>query len=159
MSYKKIKAQKMTEAEFRQLWKDEYCDKANPIFTFDKIQVKFFEDMFDHAFYESDDRQARDKSILSLNRLEKMLWIKETLCDPDAVLKQGWDRDQKTYHNSRRVALVKNGYVVIIRFTGELRAKFVTAYEIQSTDNVNTIMDSPDWIRDEAYVGKKRDEK
>ncbi|MFM8739943.1 MAG: hypothetical protein ACKOC0_07025 [Cytophagales bacterium] len=154
MAFKKIKSHKMTEAELRQLWRDEYCDVTKPIYTFDNVLVKFFEDMFDHAFYESDNRKERDKSILSLNRLEKMLWIKDTLTDPEAILKQGWDRDKKEYDNGRRVALVKENYVVIIRFTGLLKAKFITAYELQVDENIHNIMDSPDWIRDEKFVGK-----
>jgi len=47
--------------------------------------------MFDHAFYESVNRKAKDKSELSLNRCEKMFWIKDALNDPDAILKKGWD--------------------------------------------------------------------
>ncbi len=154
MAYKKIKSYNMTETELRQLWKDEYCDKSKPIHTFDNILVTFFENMFDHAFYESNNRKARDKSILSLNRLEKMLWIKATLMDPESALKQGWDRDKKSYTNSRRVALVKNNYVVIIRFTGLLKATFVSAYELQANDNVHNILNSPDWIREEKFIGK-----
>jgi hypothetical protein len=96
---------------------------------------------------ESADRKARDKSILSLNRLEKMLWIKDVLCDPTAILKQGWNRDTKTYYDDRRVAMVKNNYVVIIRFTGILKAKLVSAYELQEDHNINKILTSPDWIR------------
>lgn len=155
MEFKKIKSHKMTEPELRQLWKDEYCDLAKPICTFDRVHVKFYESMFDHVFFESANRKFRDKSILSLNRLEKMLWIKATLQDPTAVLKQGWDRDAKTYDNGRRVALVKNNYVVVIRFTGLLRASFVTAYELTDEEgNNNKILASPDWIKDEQYVGK-----
>ncbi|MBT1704450.1 hypothetical protein [Chryseosolibacter indicus] len=148
----------MTEAELRRLWKDEYCDPGKAILTFDNVQVKFYENMFDHVFFESANRKFRDKSILSLNRLEKMLWIKDTLQDPTAVLKQGWDRDTKTYDNGRRVALVKDGYVVVIRFTGLLKASFVTAYELTDEEgNNNKILTSPDWIRDEQYVGKAQE--
>lgn len=153
MAFQKIKPHRMSEPELRKLWKDEYCDVTKPIYTFDNVLVKFFEDMFDHAFYESENRKERDKSILSLNRLEKMLWIKDTLTDPTAVLKQGWDRDRKVYDNVRRVALVKENYVVIIRFTGLLRAKFVTAYELQIDDNIHNIMESPNWIKDEKFFG------
>lgn len=152
MEYKKIKSHKMGEAELRQLWKDEYCDKAKPISTTDNVLVSFFEDMFDHCFYESYNRKERDKSILSYNRLEKMLWIKATLTDPDSLLKQGWDRDSKTHDNSRRLAMIKGNYVVIIRFTGFLKAKFVTAYELQEDQNIKKIVESPDWVRDGRYV-------
>jgi hypothetical protein len=143
----------MTEAQLRQLWKDEYCNPATPIHTLDKVLVQFREDMFDHVFYESDNRKARDKSILSLNRLEKMLWIKETLLDPSALLKQGWDRDRKRYENSRRVAFIKGSYMVVIRFTGLLKASFVTAYEMQDDISIQKVLDSPDWIKEEKYIG------
>ena len=51
--------------------------------------------MFDHAFFESADRVEKDKSVLSLNRLEKIHWIKETLNDKDAILKKGWDTKKR----------------------------------------------------------------
>lgn len=153
MAYKKIKAHKMTEAELRQLWKDEYCYPAEPIMTFDEVIVRFFESKFDHCFYESFNRRERDKSILSLNRLEKMLWIKDTIQDPEAMLKQGWDRDSKTYNNSRRVAFVKESYVVIIEFTGIKKAVFVTAYELHVDDNIHNIKESPDWVKEAKYYG------
>lgn len=153
MAYKKIKAHKMKEEELRQLWKDEYCYPSEPIMTCDEILVRFFESKFDHCFYESYNRKERDKSILSLNRLEKMLWIKETIQDPEAMLKQGWDRDSKTYSNSRRVAFVKESYVVIIEFTGIKKAVFVTAYELQEDDNIHNIKDSPDWVKESKYFG------
>ena len=153
MAYKKIKPHKMTVDGLRQLWKEEYCNHANPIHTFDGVLVKFYKHMFDHCFFESANRQARDKSILSLNRLEKMLWIKDTLQDPEAILKKGWDRDKKTYNNTRRVAFVKGNYVVVIRFTGVLQATFVTAYEHQDGGNINKIINSPDWVKEARYYG------
>lgn len=148
--YKKIKPHEMSEIELRQLWCEEYCKSS--VTTFDAIVVKFYEDMFDHAFFESASRKEKDKSILSLNRLEKMLWIKATLQDPEAVLKQGWNRDLKKYENDRRVALIKENYVVIIRFTGFKKAKFVTAYQLFVDENVHNVNTSPDWVKDPAYV-------
>ena len=111
----------------------------------DDIEVKFYSNMFDHCFYESANRQARDKSILSLNRLEKIYWIKDTLTDPTSIRKQGWDRSNKTYNNSRRVNLVKGNYIVVIRIYANKKAKFVTAYEINNDYNLKKIKDSPDW--------------
>jgi hypothetical protein len=150
MEYKKLKPHLMDvstrETELRLIWKTEYC--MNPIITFDDVLVKFYEDMFDHAFYESSSRKSKDKSILSLNRLEKMLWIKDTLQDETAILKKGWDSKTKTYFKDRRVAIIKNNYVVIIRFTGMLTAKFVTAYEKNDIENIE---DSPDFERTEQY--------
>lgn len=149
MAYKKIKPHLLSEEDLRKIWREEYCEQD--IFTFDKVQVKFYEDMFDHAFFESADRLEKDKSVLSLNRLEKIHWIKETLNDKDAILKKGWDTKNKVYFKDRRVAVVKGNYVVIIRFTGLLKAKFVTAYEKEDVEN---ILKSPDFERAEEYFGE-----
>jgi hypothetical protein len=149
MLYQKIKPQNFSEDELRKIWREEYCKKE--IFTFDKVSVKFYEDMFDHVFFESSSRNKPDKSILSLNRLEKIYWIKDVLNDNTAILKKGWNNDIKEYYKDRRVAIVKNNYVVIIRFTGLLKAKLVTAYEKNDIEN---ILNSPDFEKDEKYFGK-----
>ncbi len=127
MAYKKIKSYQFSEIELRKIWLEEYCQ--NEIIIFDGVKVKFYEDMFDHIFYESKDRIEKDKSILSLNRLEKIFWNKEVLQDENAILKKGWNNKSKTFFEDRRVAIVKGNYVVIIRFVGFLQAKLVTAYE------------------------------
>lgn len=127
MAYKKIKSYQFSEIELRKIWLEEYCQ--NEIIIFDGVKVKFYEDMFDHIFYESKDRIEKDKSILSLNRLEKIFWNKEVLQDENAILKKVWNNKSKTFFEDRRVAIVKGNYVVIIRFVGFLRAKLVTAYE------------------------------
>lgn len=154
MEYKKLKphllAEEFRELEMRKLWKKEYC--LADIETFDGVKVKFYEDMFDHCFYESDNRKKKDKSILSLNRLEKMLWIKDTLQDGTAILKKGWDTKEKEYFKDRRVAIVKDNYVVIIRFTGVLKAKLVTAYEKNDIDN---ILEAPDFEKSEEFFRKE----
>lgn len=149
MVYSKIKPQNLSEEDLRKIWREEYCEKD--IHTFDKVLVKFYEDMFDHAFYESDNRLAKDKSILSYNRLEKIYWIKETLQDQDAILKKGWDNTLKKHCNDRRVAIVKGNYVVIIRFTGLLKAKFVTAYEKMDIEN---ILNNPDFEKSKEFFGE-----
>jgi hypothetical protein len=149
MTYKKIKPQQLSEEDLRKIWREEYCEQD--IFTLDEVQVKFYEDMFDHAFFESVNRIEKDKSVLSLNRLEKIHWIKETLQDKDAILKKGWDTKNKVYFEDRRIAVVKENYVVIIRFTGLLKAKFITAYE---KDDVENILKSPDFEKTEKYFGE-----
>lgn len=143
MAYKKIKSYKFTEDELRQIWQEEYCSQK--IFTFDNIEVKFFPEMFDHCFYESANRKKKDKSILSLNRLEKIYWIKETLQDKDALLKQGWIKKNKSYTNSRRVTLVKGNYIVVILIFKKNKARFITAYEVDNDENLEDIKSSPDW--------------
>jgi len=141
MWYKKIKPHLMTEEELREIWKKEYCKQT--IKTFDDIVVQFFDSMFDHCFYESADRRKKDKSILSLNRLEKIYWIKDALLDPDAELKVGWDSQSKSYNRSRRVTLVKGNYVVVILLFAEKRARFITAYEVNEDENLEKIKSSP----------------
>jgi len=143
MAYKKIKSYKMTEAELRQLWSDTYCN--DPIITYDGIEVKFYSNMFNHAFFESYNRKEKDKSILSLNRCEKMFWIKDTLEDSSAILKQGWINKTKTYDNNRRVALVKGNYVVIILIYSVKKARFISAFEINNVNNLKLFLGGPDW--------------
>ena len=141
--YKKIKSYNMTEEELREIWRIEYCESE--IRTFDNILVQFYAKMFDHCFFESADRRAKDKSLLSLNRLEKIYWIKDALQDPDAVLKVGWDNKKKSYDNQRRVALVKGNYVVIIVIFKPQKARFITAYEVSDDDNLAKIKGGPDF--------------
>ncbi len=143
MSYKKIKSYEMTEAELRDLWSDTYCNA--PITTFDGIEVKFYSNMFDHAFFESSNRKAKDKSILSFNRCEKMLWIKDVLIDNTALVKKGWDNVNKCYVDDKRVSLVKGNYIVVIQLYRTHKARFVTAYQIDNEDNLNEIINSPNW--------------
>lgn len=147
MAYKKIKAHEMQEAELRAIWEEEYCKE--PIITFDNVVVRCYADQFDHLFFESADRRLKDKTILSYNRLEKIYWIKDTLQDASAILKKGWDNDKKEYFKDRRVAIVKGNYVVVIRFTGKLKAKITTAYE---KDDITNIMASEDFDKDCIYL-------
>lgn len=146
MAYEKIKSYLISEADFRRMWRQEYCERE--IFTFDSIRVLFFEDMFDHVFFESKNRKANDKSILSLNRLEKFYWIKDALNDPEAILKAGWDKKKKDYFKDRRVAIVKGNYVVIIVFTGYKKANFVTAYE---KNDISNILRAPDFLSGDGF--------
>ena len=141
MRYRKIKPHKMIEEELREIWNSEYCNVE--IRTFDEILVQFYSSMFDHCFFESANRSIKDKSLLSYNRLEKIYWIKDALSDPDAVLKTGWDSKNKTYNNSRRVALVKGNYIVIIVLFSKKKARFITAYEVNDDENLEKIMKSP----------------
>ena len=140
MPYKRLRSK--SEQEYRDIFDEVYC-KA-PITTFDGISVKFYSEMFDHAFFESANKRQGDKSLFSYNRAEKIMWIKKTLEDSTAILKQGYIKKTKKYTNSRRVAIVKNNYVVVILLYGVKRARFITAYE--ANDSINKILNSPDWV-------------
>jgi len=145
MTYRKIKSYQLTEVQLRQLWVDIYCNSTLPIFTFDGIRVQFYPEMFDHAFYESVDRVAKDKSQLSLNRCEKMLWIKDALEDKEAILKKGWDTKTKSYDGSRRVTLVKGNFIVVLLLFSGAVARFITAYQIDNEANLQKLLAGPDW--------------
>lgn len=131
----------MTESELRELWNREYCRQV--IYTHDSIRVKFYSDMFDHAFFESTNREKGGKDVLSYVRLEKMLWIKDVLMDETAIMLQGWDKVKKKYVKNRRVSIIKDNYVVVIWIKNESEAKFITAYE--ADNSIDKIMESPRW--------------
>jgi hypothetical protein len=133
------------EASYRQLYLQTYCDPTNPVVTFDGIEVRFFPDRFDHAFFESVNRQLADKAQFSRIRAERILWIRDTLQDPTADLRVGWDKKYKTYDKSFRVAVVKYNYVVIIWVKNKIYAKFITAYE--ADNSIGKILGSPTWPR------------
>lgn len=149
MEYKKLKAHLVPLEEFKEIWKTEYC--AAPIETFDGVRVHFYENNFEHVFFESADRIQGDKSILSLNRLEKILWIKAALQDPEAILKTGWNKSTKSYFDNRRISIVKGNYVVVIMFTGFLKAKLITAFE---KSDITKIIKSPDFDRNSPFLKK-----
>ncbi|MCE1190161.1 MAG: hypothetical protein LWX56_13605 [Ignavibacteria bacterium] len=136
-------ARNLTEAVYRQIFETVYCDSSNPIITHDGIRVKFFPDQFDHAFFESNNWQAGDKSMFSQSRAERIYWIKDTLQDPQAILKVGWDKLNKTYNYSRRVAVVVTDYVVIIHINNSTEAKFITAYKADKS--IGRILAAPPW--------------
>ena len=139
-------AKNRTEAEWRDLWDAAYCRQS--ITTFDGIHVHFYNDNFDHAFFESSDRRrgankAKKKDILSMRRLSRFFWIKDVLRDPDAELHVGYDSSRKSFTRGKRVAIVKNDYVVIIQLYSENEAKFITAFV--ADQSIDKIKQSPLW--------------
>lgn len=113
---------------YKNIYKRYYCKK--PIITFDGISVKFYVDNFEHAFYESCNRRAKDKSKFSYKRANRIYWIKWVLENPNAQLYIGYNLKIKSYDSSRRVAVCVDDYVVIISIDrrNSKRAKFITAY-------------------------------
>lgn len=133
-----------TEVEYRQFFNEEYCSKV--ILTHDGIEVKFRPEHFDHAFFKNASRHARDKSIFSRERAERITWIKQALLDKSLTLYAGWDSRKKRYDHTRRVCLVTpNGYVVVLRITSKSTAVFNTAYLIDDPDVESKIKGSPIW--------------
>ena len=129
-----------TEDEYRSLYETTYCN--NTLCTFDGIQVRFRKVLFNHCFFESSRRNGI-KDSFSRPRAERIEWIRIALRDPDADLYCGWDKKRRRYDCSRRVALVMNDYAVVIRFTSNVNAEFVTAYLVDTSASLNKIIASP----------------
>lgn len=145
--YDLIVAKDYSESQFRQMWHDEYTSQI--IYTHDGIRVHFYDDNFDHAFYESSGRNVgkkdpRHKDVLSMRRLSRMLWIKKVLQDKNARMVMGYDSKKKKYIRNKRVSIVLDKYVVVIQLFGNpIQAKFITAYV--ADNSIEKILASPEW--------------
>ncbi len=130
-----------SEAEYEQHFYGKYC--KGPVITFDGISVRFRKLDFKHCFYESS-RRDRIKDRFSIDRAERIDWIKKTLEDPEAILKTGWNRDSKRYDYKKRVAVVSGDYVVVIGIISSKKARFITAYAA-GKNTIDKILKGPDW--------------
>ncbi|MGV6816915.1 MAG: hypothetical protein ACWA44_06550 [Thiotrichales bacterium] len=128
-----------TEQEYRAHFERVYC--AGKITTFDGIAVRFRKRMFDHCFYES--VQQKDDTF-SAQRAQRIDWIRAALEDPNAELRLGWNNMKKQPAHDRRVAIVVDSYVVIIRIYNETRAEFVTAF-VAGRRTITRIRTNPMW--------------
>jgi hypothetical protein len=116
-----------TEAEYRRHYEDHCCRAV--IYTFDGLRVYFPKQQFDDAFYESANRSARDKSVFSRKRAERMDWLVAAVQDKTAEIFAGWDREKKRIDPKRRVTLIYGNYVVVLQINlKKSSATFVTAY-------------------------------
>lgn len=134
-----------TQDDYKKYFINNYCN-AN-IFTYSGIEVKFYPDQFEHSFFESENHKKRDKSLFSLERAQRMTWIKETLQNPNAELYVGWDREKKKYNEDRRISIITpENYVVVLNIINDKKAKFITAY-LASKTNAKKIRSAPIWER------------
>jgi hypothetical protein len=132
-----------TEQEYRDYYERCYCGVK--ISTFDGLRVYFPKQQFDDAFFESANRRARDKSVFSLARAERIDWIRAALEDPKAELYQGWDRDRKVIDRDRRITVVYGNYVVVLLVRRNRNsATFITAY-VAEANTIQKIRNSPRW--------------
>lgn len=112
---------------YKNIFNDFYC--KSPVKTFDNILVFFKEDDFEHAFYMSQNRRKKDKSMFSHKRARRIYWIKWVLENPNAELYKGYNHKTRAYEDNRRLALCVDNYVVVIQFRANRnKAKFITAY-------------------------------
>jgi len=132
-----------TEVEYRQHYETNYCRKV--IYAFGGMRVFFPKKQFDDAFYESANRRARDKSMFSLQRAERIDWIRAALQDRTADIFAGWDRNKKGVNRRRRVTIAFGDYVVILQVNPKRSsATFVTAY-VASPATIQKIRGGPRW--------------
>ena len=133
-----------TVAEYKRHFERAYCRTS--MTTQDGIRVYFKPQKFGHVFYESSQRDG-NKDQFSNVRAERIDWIKATLEHPQAVLFQGWNKDQKCYDPARRVAIAHQDFVVVLEMSlnqaGQLKASFVTCYV--ADNSINKIRTSPLW--------------
>ncbi len=115
--------------------------------TFDGIPVRFRESDFDHCMFESSKRNGV-KETFSRKRAERIDWIKATLADPSADLRQGWDKRRKRIAPERRVAIAYEEFAVIIAISKPKRggyiADFVTGFLAEN--NILKIKAMPRWV-------------
>lgn len=130
-----------TAAEYRSYFEVTYCRGC--ITTFDGIVVRFRKRDFNHCFFES--VHCKDDTF-SVQRAERVLWIKAALQSPDAELYVGWNNKKKRPATNRRVAVIYGNYVVIIQITGVGRANFVTAF-VAGSEAIRKIKTNPKWIK------------
>ncbi len=144
------------EEEYLEYYRKEYCRKG--VVTFDEVRVYFKENRFSHAFYESSNRDGR-KDKFSKIRAQRMRWIRATLENADSDLFQGWDKNKRRYDPGRRVCVVYEDFVVILKMrlkrNGRLKAEFVTCF--RADNSIGKIKNSPKWSKEDclAVLNKK----
>tara|TARA_R100000789_G_scaffold33901_1_gene37129 strand:+ start:1628 stop:2101 length:474 start_codon:yes stop_codon:yes gene_type:complete len=134
--------------EYKEHYIREYC--RNEVVTADGIRIYFKQNKFEHAFYESSNRDGR-KDQFSEYRSQRIDWIKATLESSKARLKAGWNKKKRCAEHTSRVAVLLDDFVVIIRMSfrgGKLRGEFVTAYV--ANNSMEKIESGPNWDRAEC---------
>jgi hypothetical protein len=114
--------------------------------TFDGIHVGFAYRGFDHAFFKSLNRRAKDKSVFDQERAERMDWIPWALANPTCLIKQAWRSEWKAFDPTRRVCITPVDYCVWIEVPAGRRPFFVTAF-IPEPTNLVKLKASPDWLK------------
>lgn len=130
------------EQHYRAHFITHYCNAS--VVTFDGIAVRFFPKMFDHAFYRDSTPTARDKANFDLQRARRMEWIKAVLADSSIELYRRVMSNSKV----RRIALEPTArYAVIIQIDNRnlSRARFITAYVVDSNSALTKMRSNPRW--------------
>lgn len=133
-----------SEHEYREHFVTKYC--SGDILTHDGFKVRFFKEKFEDAFFESSNRQTKNKDLFSLERAKRMDWIEYVLTSDISEIFVGWDRENKTLNKKRRVAIISpEDYVVVIDIIDIVnkKARFITAYH--ADNSAWKIRSAPKW--------------
>lgn len=99
------------------------------LYAFDDLRILFYKDTFDHAFFESKNRRARDKSQFSIERAKRMSFLKAGISDGSAERYYGWDRDRRIIDKTRRVTIYHRYYIIVVSIHyNQTKGSFITAY-------------------------------
>ena len=112
--------------------------------THDGINVRFRKDEFAHIVQESSKRDG-EKDTFSIQRAERLSWIKIALQDPKLKFIAGWDRNKKKYDHGSRVTVMIDDFVVVIRLKSATEASFVTCYVADSIRTKDKLRTAPEW--------------
>lgn len=134
---------------YRAVYKATYCVK--PTMTHDGVAVRFRQSQFEHITRESSRRDGV-KDTHSPQRAQRLLWIKVALEDPELEFKAGWDKQKKRYDHKRRVTLMIDDFVVVIRLKSATEADFVTCYVADSPHTLKKLKEGPKWINPYAQA-------
>ena len=97
--------------------------------------------------------------LASPSRGQRIDWIIATLINPEAELYQGWDKEKNRADPNRRVAVVYEELVVVIKMRKDagsnLTATFVTAY--LADNSLEKIRGMPVWDKNKMPLIRQAD--
>lgn len=128
----------LTDEEVETLGRDQYKllyargNGRNSLQAFDGVEVVFFDDRFDHAFFSTTDRYRRPeaKNQIARDRVERIAWIGPILRG-EVANSQCWELSPISGNNPRKNRLCiasSDLYVVWLEPLRGDRWKFSTAY-------------------------------
>lgn len=110
------------------------------------VPVYFSRDQFDHAFFESMNRNGV-KDQFSKVRAERMNHITTALSDRTLERRAGWDSRRQRHDHVRCVTVTLGDFVIVIRLgmtqSEQLKGNFVTCYV--ADNSIGKIRRSPSW--------------
>lgn len=133
-----------TPADYCTHFRHLYCRSGNV--THDNFTIAFRADIVDHCLYESSKRD-KIKDRFSVPRANRLEWIQDALIDPQWPMHFGWDKVKRRIDYSRRVTIVGDEFVVVLRLAQRVaRGGFVTCF-VADRRTVQSIRSGPVWTK------------